>query len=179
MTKSINTTLSRFSKLLSGTFLSESKEAMRDKQGPSSWRIIESFLNEKASRVSSASQIDDIWDARVDWPILSWCLDMWAAIAASNESQLKGIWWTLRQFSAIRGSMQLSLWSWDTPESRSPTLMLVRVSAHSPADRPDPLVDFNPSWIHKRGLKLKSLHNRQDHNNDTLRNLTNQTKTVD
>lgn len=98
------------------------------------------FWNENASHVSSASQMEEAWDANVDKaPILFWCLDIWAAMAASNESQLNGICWRHWELSATGAASK----SWGTSASRSPTLMLVRLSAHSPADSAVPLLNLS------------------------------------
>lgn len=101
------------------------------------------FWNEKASHVSSASHIEDVFDVTVEGnTILLWCLDIWAAMAASNESQLNGISWRQWLLWAVSASMQLGSTLWGTSDSKSPTLMLVRLSAHSPADDAMPLHSF-------------------------------------
>lgn len=125
------------------------KEEKGDGLG-TSWRITVFFWNEKASHVSSASHMEDAWDAKVGWEtVLSCCLDIWAAIAASNESQLNGICWRHWVPSARGVSMQLGSTSWETPESRSPMLIFVRLSAHSPADKEVPLLNFRSSYLHE------------------------------
>lgn len=111
-----------------------------------SWRKAEFFWNTKASHVSSASQMEDTWDTIVgSHLILSFCLEIWAAIAASNESQLNGICWRHWNLPVRGWSMQLASKLWGTPERRSPTLMLVRLSAHSLADSAAPLCNLRPS----------------------------------
>lgn len=92
------------------------------------------FWNENASHVSSASHILDAWDKTGGLELfLLPCLRIWAAIASSKESQLNGIWGRQPEFLGQCEVMQ-SISSFPDDSSRSPILMLVRLSAHSTAD---------------------------------------------
>lgn len=110
-------------------------QASGDSMPDGVWTNLRVFWNEKASHVSSASQMEDEMDVRSGGKlVLFWCLFIWAAIAASNESQMNGPWWRHWELPVKGGSLQPATTSWDTSASKSPTLMLVRLSAHSPAD---------------------------------------------